>query len=44
MQADISIFETTEDPAGVHVDQGAHLLFIVPLGDRVQVAETTLQQ
>lgn len=37
VQADISIFETTEDPAGVHVDQ-AHL-FIVPLGDRVQVAE-----
>ena len=37
VQADISIFETTEDLAGVQVDQ-AHL-FIVPLGDRVQVAE-----
>lgn len=37
VQADISIFETTEDPAGVQVDQ-VHW-FIVPLGDRVQVAE-----
>ncbi|MCU0519508.1 MAG: hypothetical protein MUF84_02285 [Anaerolineae bacterium] len=34
---DITIFEPTEDISGVQVDQ-AHL-FIVPLGDRIQVAE-----
>ena len=35
--ADISIFETTDDPSVVQVDQ-AHL-FVVPAGDRVQIAE-----